>query len=162
MKIASKYIGLITGILMVAASLILFYPLHLPVTGSNQYIILSLLTMGVLVSLVLYSKQPHENTPTFKDYFTEGFKTFIVVVLIMAIYTFVFYKFNTQILETAIKESNELIIKQGDKTPAEIEANAQKLRSIFMPMMITVTTIKFLIIGALVSVVGAGFLSQKK
>lgn len=80
----------------------------------------------------------------------------------MVLYTFVFYKLNPQILENAIKENNTLVMKEGNRTAAEIDANSAKLRSIFMPMMLIITTIKFLILGALVAVIGAGFLSQNQ
>jgi hypothetical protein len=79
----------------------------------------------------------------------------------MVLYTFVFYRFNPQILENGIIENNILVAKEGNHTAAEIEVNANKLRNIFMPMMLFLTTVKFIFLGALVTAVTAGFFSQK-
>ena len=59
-------------------------------------------------------------------------------------------------------EINTYNAKDADKTPAEVAANAEKLRGIFIPMMIATTTVKNLVLGALITIVAAGFLSQKK
>lgn len=160
-KLTSRNIGIILGLLMVTVSLIMFYGLKWPVTGQNQFAVLLIFTIGIIASLFIFkARQPGDHT--FKEYFSEGFKTFIIVAFIMVVYTFVFYKMNPQILEDTIKENNALIVKEGDHTPAEISANADKLRSIFMPMMLTINTIKYLLLGAIISAVGAGFLSQKR
>jgi hypothetical protein len=153
--------GLIIGGLLIVLSACLFYVFKLPENGSNQYAVLLLFIAGVIWALVDY-KRKAATTAGFKDYFNEGFRAFIVVTLLMVVYTFVFYKLNPQILENAIKENNTLVMKEGNRTAAEIDANSDKLRSIFMPMMLIITTIKFLILGALVAVIGAGFLSQNQ
>lgn len=151
--------GIISGIVLMAVSLVMFYGLKLPENGKSQYVVLGLFIAAVLWSLFSFKKTAPVNA-TFKSYFAEGFKTFIVITFFMVIFTFVFYKFNPQILENAITENNALILKEGNRTEAEINANADKLRNIFMPMMLSITTVKFLILGALISVVGGGFLSQ--
>ena len=160
-NISAKYIGLITAAAMVAASLMLFYVFHFPENGKNQYFIYAIYSIGILVGLFFF----HQNKPeesNFKNYFSEGFKVFVVVTLIMAVFTFIFYKINPQILENALVEINSYNAKDADKTPAEVTVNAEKLRSIFIPMMIATTTVKNLVLGALITIVAAGFLSQKK
>ena len=160
-NISAKYIGLVTAAAMVAASLILFYLFHLPENGKNQYFIYGIYAIGILAGLFLFH-QPNQEDQSFKDYFSEGFKVFVVVTLIMAVFTFIFYKMNPQILENALLEINTYNAKDADKTPAEVTANAEKLRGIFIPMMIATTTIKNLVLGALITVIAGGFLSQKK
>lgn len=160
-NISAKYIGLITGIVMILASLVLFYGFHLPENGKNQYVIFALYAAGILFSLIKF-KQNDVGDKTFKDYFSEGFKVFVVVTLLMAVFTFIFYKMNPQILENSLVEINKFNAKDTSKTPAEVTANAEKLRGIFIPMMIATTTIKNLFLGALITVIAAGFLSQKK
>lgn len=160
-NISAKYVGLLTAAAMVAASLILFYVFHFPENGKNQYFIYAIYAVGILTSLFLFNKNTGDQS-AFKNYFSEGFKVFVVVTLIMAVFTFIFYKMNPQILENALVEINTYNAKDADKTPAEVTANAEKLRGIFIPMMIATTTIKNLILGALITIVAAGFLSQKK
>lgn len=152
--------GIVTSVLMITLSLIFFYVLHLPETGRNQFLILTLYVAGILWSLVAYKKN-NPGTKKIKDYFSEGFKTFIVISFLMAVYTFVFYKLNPQIMENGIKENNILVMKEGNHTEAEISENAGKLRRIFMPMMLTLTTIKYLLVGSLVSLAGGAVLVKR-
>ncbi len=163
MKLAPATIkGLVTGILMIALSLLFFYGLKLAPNGKEQFAILSVYVIGIAWSLISYKQSSTDIPRTFKEYFSIGFKTFIVVTLLMVIYTIIFYKCNLQIREDGIAENNKLLMLEGNHTPAEIEKNADKLRSIFIPLMTGIATFKYLIIGALVTVIGAGFLSQKK
>ena len=160
-NISAKYIGIITGTLMIAAALVMYYVLKLPETGKAQYIIWSIYVTGIILSLILFKKSfPNEHS--FKTFFTRGFKTFIVAALLIVVYTYIFYKINPQILEKAITENNALILKEGNRTAPEIEANAEKFRGIFIPGMLMMNTIIYLILGSLVSMIGGGFLSQNK
>jgi hypothetical protein len=118
--------------------------------------------MGLIWVLLDKKKHSGDFQPSLKAYFSEGFKAFMVIALLMAVYTFIFYKLNPQIVEKGIAENNVLIRTQGNKTDAEIHENANKLRSIFMPMMLMLNTIKFLFLGSLISLTIGGLLSQKK
>jgi hypothetical protein len=151
--------GIFISVILILTSIICFYVFHLPDNGKSQYLILCLYIAGIL--WVLMSYKIRTDYAGLKEYFSEAFKAFIVITLLMTLYTYIFQKLNPQILENGIKENNLLLQKQGNKTPMEINENAEKLRSIFMPMMLMLNTIKFLILGVLVSIVTAGFLSQK-
>jgi hypothetical protein len=158
--LSATYKGMVTAVIMIAASLIFFYIFDLPVNGKSQYVILLIFVAGVLWSMVSY-RMTRGTVQDLKSYFSEGFKTFIVVTLFMAAYTFIFYKLNPQIMENGIQENNALLLKDGNKTMAEIEDNADQLRSIFMPMMLAINTMKYLLLGSLVSVLAGGFLMRK-
>ena len=153
--------GLITGLLMIVLSLFFFYVLKLPVNQKEQYIIFSVYIAGIIWSLFAY-KQTATEGKTFKNYFSTGFKTFIVVTLLMVLYTFIFFKFNTAYRDAGIAENNAMLLKEGNHTPAEIESNANQLKQIFMPVMVGITTFKYLILGALVTAIISGFLSRKQ
>jgi predicted PurR-regulated permease PerM len=96
-----------------------------------------------------------------KDYFSEGFKTFVVVVLIMVIYTFIFVKINPQMLDGFIEQNNNELAKQGNRTQKEIIENAIKIRSYYPLVMTMLAMAIYLIIGALVALAGGAFLSKK-
>jgi hypothetical protein len=159
-NISAKYIGLITGGLMVLVSLVLFYQFHYPDTGMVKYVCFSIYIVGIIVSLLIFKN--NNGDKEFKDYFSEGFKTFVVVTLLMAIFTFVFYKMNPQIFEKTIEEINKINSLDTNKTPAEVIENGNKIRNIRLPMTVAINTIMYMLMGALVSLIGAGFLSQKK
>lgn len=153
--------GLITGIVMVVIELFCVYVLKLPINGKEQYILFVVYILGILWSLFSYKQLALESN-TFKDYFSVGFRTFVVATLLMVIFTFIFFTFDTTYRDAGIAVNNELLIKEGNHTPSEIESNANQLKKIFMPVMLGITTFKYLIIGALVTATGAGFLMEKK
>ena len=153
--------GLLTGLLMAGLVLFFYYGLKYPLNGKEQYVIYSIYLAGIIWSLFAFMQAKGENKP-FKEYFSTGFKTFIVATLLMVVFTFIFFSFDTSYRESGIAENNKLLLQEGNHTPAEIESNAQQLRKIFMPMMLGITTFKYLVLGALVTAVGAGFLSQRK
>ena len=159
-QLTATHKGLITGSLMIIVSLLLFYGLHLPENGNSQFIVWSIYVGGVVWSLLDFNKKAMAGA-SFKDYFQEGFKAFIVVSLFMAVFTFVFYKLNPQILEETIKKNDILVQQQGDHTAAEIEENSNRLRDIFMPMMLATKTILNLLLGAITTVIGSMLLKGR-
>ena len=155
-SLSSTKKGLIITGIIILSSFVSFYLFHLPTEGLSQYLSFSFFILGLL--WVLFSAKKKMKEISIKNYFSEGFKAFIVVAFFMAIYVFVFYRLNPQILESKIAENNELIKLSKDKTALEIEQNARQLRNVFMPMMITITVVMYLFMGALVSLVTGGFL----
>jgi hypothetical protein len=152
--------GLLTGIIMICLALFFFYVLKLPVNQKEQYVLFSIYIAGIIWSLLSF-KQSSSSDKSFKNYFSTGFKTFIVVTLLMVLYTFIFFKFNTAYRDAGIAENNKMLLQEGNHTTAEIESNARQLKQIFMPVMVGITTFKYIILGALVSAVGSGFLNRK-
>lgn len=160
-NISAKNMGLITAAVMVVVSLVLFYQFNFSDKGAAKIIGYSIFTVGIVATLLNFKfNSPAEKT--FKEYFSEGFKMFVVVVLIMAVFTYVFYKLNPQIFENTLAEINKYNAADTDKTAFDLEENSKQLRRAFMPMTIATNVIMYLIIGALVTVCTGGFLSQKK
>ncbi len=150
---------MLLSLLLISTSLICFYGLKMPDNGSSQYIIFFVFITGLLLGLFHYRQLNLETS--FKQLFGEGFKIFVVVTFFMVSYSWIFYKYNPQILEEAITFNEQLIIKQGNKTMPEIAENTKKLRQIFIPMMLALKTIMYLILGTLVTVVASGFWGKK-
>ncbi len=160
-KINAAKKGLITGLLMITVALISFYGLKLPVQNNYLFLIYSIYAIGIVWSIFTFSKDANSNTK-FKEYFSEGFKTFVVVTLLMVVYTILFYKFNHHLIEAEITLNSQLGLKEGNRTPVEIEANAKQMRSIFMTMTTAMVTIMYLFLGALLSAVTSGVIMQMK
>lgn len=159
-KLNSQYIGLITAGAMIIVSLFAFYTLHLPVENKFQYLVYLIFTGGIVWSLFNHAANNLEKN-SFKDFFSAGFKTFITVALVMAVYTFVFFSFNTSFRDSRIEENAKMLLAEGNHLPKEIEENSKQLKSLFMPIMISSAVFRHLILGALISLVGAAFFSQK-
>ena len=160
-KLSATYKGLIIAALMIVVSAALFYIFKFPAKHESQLIVIGIYITGILWSL--YSFRSADGNPVkFKEYFSQGFKTFILVTLLMVIYTALFYKLNPQILDEVIRQNEIMVAKEGDKTPAEIKANSETVRSIFMPMTISLFTVVYLGLGALTSLVGGLILSNRQ
>lgn len=153
--------GLIIGLVMIVLSLLFYYVLKMPLNQKDQYVLFTVYIAGIAWSLFSF-KQTSAAIKNFKSYFSTGFKTFIVVTLLMVLYTAIFFLFNTAYRDSGIAENNKMLLQQGNHTPAEIESNAKQLKQIFMPVMLGIATFKYLILGALVTAIGSGFLSQKQ
>lgn len=152
--------GLITGALMIIASVFSLYILKAPVESYFQFIVYGIFCMGMVWSLLSYSKTVNEKK-NFKDFFSIGFKTFIIITLLMAGFTFIYFSFHTEFRDIKILENSRLLLQQGDHLPKEIEENTKQLKKMFMPMMISAAVFRYLISGALITVIAAGFLSKK-
>jgi hypothetical protein len=160
-KITAGRKGLITVTLMIILSLIFFYVLKQPIDSPYQNIIYAVYAVGILWSLLDFSRAANNETK-FKEYFSEGFKTFIMVTFIMVIYTLIIYLCNPQIEAAKLALNNQMILQQGDHTPVEIAENAAKLKSIFIPMTLAIYTFIYLVMGALIAAVLSVVISQLK
>lgn len=159
-KLSSQYTGLITAAAMISVSLLAHYALHLPAEHSYQYLLYVLFTAGVVWSLFNHrSTNPGKNSV--KEYFTAGFKMFVIVALLMAAYTFVFFSFNTEFRDARIADNARLLLEQGNHLPSEIEENSRQLKKLFMPIMVSSAVFRYLILGAVIALIGAAFLNQK-
>jgi hypothetical protein len=152
--------GLITGALMILASLFSLYVLKNPVESYFQFIVYTLFCAGVLWSLLSYSIMAGDKK-SFSNYFATGFKTFVVISLLMAVFAYIYFSFHVEFRDNKIAENSRMLLQQGNHLPKEIEENAEQLKKMFMPMMISAAIFRYLIIGALVTVIAAGLLSQK-
>ena len=82
--------GLITGLVMIVLSLLFYYVLMMPLNQKDQYVLFTVYIAGIAWSLFSF-KQTSAAIKNFKSYFSTGFKTFIVVTLLMVLYTAIFF-----------------------------------------------------------------------
>ena len=159
--ISARNKGFITGTVMILLSLFFFYVLKKPVDSSLQYIVYTIYSAGIVWCLFDYKKTAAADTK-FKEYFSTGFKMFVIVTLMMALFIFIFFYFNPEIRDAKFAENNKLLLAEGNHTPAEIETNTSAMKRIFIPMMMGITTFVYLFLGALITAITTAFLSQKR
>lgn len=151
--------GLITGIAMILISVLIYY------TKGNfqnklQYITYSVYVAGIVWTLIEFSKSS-ANTNKFGAYFSQGFKCFIVVTLLMVIFTVVFLLTQPQLKdEMAVIYKTELL-KNGNYTLPEIAERVKLAKKSFLPSLVMGAVFGYLVIGAMVTAITAGFLIQK-
>ena len=93
-QLKAQYIGFIAGILMIAASLLSYYVLKLPIESNFQLLIYLIFTACILWNLYNHFTSNAVNK-SFKDYFSIGFKTFVIIAFLMAVFTYIFFSYNT-------------------------------------------------------------------
>ena len=151
--------GLVTGIVMIFVSVIIYY------TKGNfqnklQYITYAVYVAGIAWTLTEFSKSAgHPNK--FGVYFSQGFKCFIVVTLLMVIFTFLFLLSQPQLKEEMAVIYKAELVKKGNSTLPEMAEKIKLAKKSFLPSLIMGAVFGYLVIGAMVTAVTSGFLIQK-
>ncbi len=144
---------------MIAFSFIIYATQH-SFENKLQYITYAIYIAGIVWTLFEYKKQ--NSIATFKNYFSEGFKCFIVVTLLMVLFTFVFIQMHPE-----MKTQMEAIMKAdmlNDKNlmPSDIENRIANAKKMYLPAMLMGVVFGYLLIGALITLIASGFFSQKR
>lgn len=158
-QLSPRYKGMVIAAVMIIASLFSYYVLKNPIEGKFQYVLYLIFTFGIIWSMITYARSDN-GFKRFKDFFSIGFKTFVIIALFMAVFTFIFFTFHPEFRDDNIAENSKLLLQQGNHLPNEIAENAKQLKKMFMPLMISITVFKYLIIGALITLIAAGFITQ--
>ena len=152
--------GLITGVAMIATSFFIYYSKG-GFDNKLQYITYTLYLAGIVWALVDFSRQAVAETK-FGSYFSTGFKCFIVVTLLMVVFTITFLLMHPEMKEQMAVSVREELTKQGNKTPKEIDESIIMAKKSFMPALIMAAVFSYLVIGALVTAVASAVLMQRK
>jgi hypothetical protein len=151
--------GLITGVVMILISIVIFL-VKGNFQNSLQYITYSVYVAGIVWTLLDFSALEN-HSHKFGEYFSQGFKCFVVVTLLMVIFTAVFLLLQPQLKDEMAVISKADLVKKGNYTMPEIEDRIKMAKKSFVPSLIMGAVFGYLVIGALVTVIAAGFLSQK-
>jgi len=134
---------------MFLLSLVFFYTGQ-PFDSPLQYLIYLLYAAGIIWTILAFSRSD-ANTNKFGAFFMEGFKCFIVITLIMVVFTFVFNKMHPEFKEEMVKAYTDEMVKKGDSTPAEILENIDKAKDYYLTMLISGAIFGYLMIGAVIT-----------
>jgi glucan phosphoethanolaminetransferase (alkaline phosphatase superfamily) len=159
-KINAAQKGLITGILMIGISLSLFSTQQ-AVESPVQYSIYFIYLTGIAWTLLAFKKSLNE-PGTFGRFFLEGFKCFIIVTLLMVIFTFVFNKMHPEFKDQVAAGYREAILKQGNSTPNEVEESVLKIKAQYLTILIARTIFAYLFLGAVITAVASFVIKRRK
>ena len=134
---------------MIGISLGIFYSGQ-PFDSPLQYVIYVVYAGGIVWTIREFSKS-EENTNKFGAFFLQAFKCFIVITLLMVIFTFVFNKLHPEFKEGMVKAYTDEMVKKGNSTPAEITKNIESAKDYYLTMLISGAIFGYLIIGAVIS-----------
>ena len=159
-KITPLIKGLITGVLMVLSSLLLIYTRQ-PANSGLDYIVYVLYAGGIAWTLIAYSHS-EAYIPKFGAIFGQGFRCFIIITLIVVIFTGIYSYAHPEIAEEGAKHYREDLIKEGNKTPAEIETIVNSAKKQFVTGQISLAIFGTLIMGTVFTAAGAGILLLRR
>ncbi len=115
--LSATYKGLVTGLLMVAISLVIYY-LQKGFDSNLRYITYATYTVGIYWTLSSYSNMPGV-IKTFRSFFSQGFRCFIVVTLMMVSFTYILIKSDPS-FEAEMAENQRIGLEEkGNLTPDE-------------------------------------------
>ncbi len=159
-KLSATQKGLLTGSAMIIMSFII-YSLKGGFDNPLQYVTYSMYVAGIIWTLLVFHRTP-ENPGSFGGYFFQGFRCFIVVVLMMVLFTGYFLWSHPELTQQMADYYRADLVKQGNKTGREIEEQVAAAKKNFMPAMIMAAVFSYLVIGAMITAVTAGVLLQRK
>lgn len=159
-KITPLVKGIITGASMVITTLIIYYT-KLPAGSMLHYAVYILYAAGIAWTLISYSKSP-AYTGKFADLFGQGFRCFIVVVLIIVAFTTIFSMLHPEFAEESAKYYREDLVKEGNKTVTEIDELVAKAKKQYTTAIVSLTIFGYLITGAIITAAGSALLMRRK
>jgi hypothetical protein len=139
---------------MIIFSLVIYF------TGQTQnkalgWVQFVILVAGIAYSCILYAKQLNGNV-TFGQDFAHGFKTTAVIIVIMAVWTFVEMKIIfPDMVDKAIETARSELEKQGKLSDEQIGQSLEMIKKFAAIGAVAGIIFMFGIIGAIASVIGA-------
>ncbi len=151
--------GLATGGVMILLSM-LFASLH-ALDSPSMYLTYITYAGGIIWTLVPFSLT-EKNEGKFSGFFSEGFKCFVIVTLMMVIFWWAFYKLHPEIIEQIVISGSKQMQQQGNSTPAEINEKAAQVRKSALTIITSANIIKYLILGALFTALSSLLILKRK
>lgn len=161
MKLSPLIKGIITAVLMIGISLAAYY--GLPADSPLHYLVFAAYAAGIIWTLVAHRSSP-ASSGKFGDSFNAGFRCFIIVTLIMVVYTFTFNKLHPEFAEESARlyKEQQLGIKNNSKTPAEIDADTTRYKNGYTMAVVYGSIFGYLLIGAAVTAAASLIITRRK
>jgi hypothetical protein len=155
----STRIGIVSGLIMIVTSILIFY-FKGGFDNAYQYITYGIYAGSIVFAQHIYSGAAREGHKL-KNYFSEGFKTFIVITLLMVIFTRVFISYTPELTRDAAETLRRELLSNANKTEAEINNELALYRKNYNNIMTSIVIFGYLAIGSLVSLTGGLFYSRR-
>ena len=160
MKLTPLVKGIITAVIMIATSLIIYFT-KASTNSAVGYLIYALYAGGILWTLMEFAKT-QEDPLTFGRLFNQGFKCFIVIALLMVAFTGIMFQLHPEWAEEAAVLYRADLVKEGNKTPVEIDDLVATGKKQFALSNIAAAIFGYLITGALFTAVAAGIILLRR
>lgn len=160
LKFSPAIKGLITAMLMVTTFLFIYYK-GIDADARWQYLVYLIYAMGIFWTLISFH-QTNTEVAGFGTYFNQGFKCFIVVTLLIALFYGLFNMFHPEFAEESAQYFKEGLLASNQKTPLEIDQEVITFKKQYTLKLVSGAIFGYLIIGAAVTAVLAVLFTRRK
>lgn len=163
MKITPALKGLITTILMIGVILGI-YSSGKDADPRLQYLVYIFYALGIVWTLFAFRRSA-TFTGKFGELFGQGFKCFIIVTLLMALFYGVFNYLHPEFAEEsskAYREQLEQMVIKKEKLPSDIEPEVATFKKQYTLKLVSGAIFGYLIIGAGVTAAVSALLTRRK
>jgi hypothetical protein len=158
-RISATQKGVVTGLLILLVSAITY---RLKGNFENTIVLIAYFVYAAGITWQMLSFHQENKEATFRQYFQQGFKTFIVVSLIMVCATWLFLKFNNGMIESMVNNQRDLLKQDKNIAAAEIESHLATYRKFILPGYTMAAVLSYLGIGTLISFLLGIFFTMKQ
>lgn len=146
MKITPVVKGLITSVAMITAFIVIFN-MGKDADPRLQYIVYLLYGLGIFWAIFDF-RRDERFTGKFGDNFNQGFRCFIVVTLMMALFYGVFNYMHPEFAEESSQAYREQLVSEKQKLPTEIDKEVATFKKQYTLKLVSGAIFGYLIIGA--------------
>lgn len=157
MKIHPALIGLIVSGLMIATLLAGYYQ-TIANAATAQLIAYGFYAAGIVATLLLHGSP----AKGFGGNFSTGFRCFIVITLVMVLFTYIFNALHPETAKQAAAALKDSLLKANNRTPDEIERDVNLFREGFATMVVSRTIFGYLMYGAITTAIGSFLQTLRK
>lgn len=157
MKAHPVLIGTISSGLMIAALLAGYYQ-TIENAATAQLLAYGFYTAAVVATLLVHGSP----AKGFGGNFSTGFRCFIVITLVMVLFTYLFNALHPETAQQAAVQLKESLQKANNRTPDEIERDVNLFREGFATMVVSRSIFGYLMYGAITTAVGSFLQTLRK
>jgi hypothetical protein len=150
---------IIAGVLIIYSMVITFSGL----SGNKSlgFLSLMILLLGVAGFVFLYARS-EENSLSFGQLFSYGFRTTAVATLVTIAFLVLFYLIFPEYKDQMFEVSREQMQLQGNLSEDQIEQGLSVMKRFFWPIVIGGSLFNNLVVGAIGSLIGAGISPKRE
>ena len=103
-----------------------------------------------------------KESQAFKDFFQIGFRHFILVTLLMALFSYLFIQLHPNLVEDSAIQLRTTLQNTNNRTPAEIERDVKLFIEGYPSAMVSRTIFGYLVVGSMVTAISSFLLTLQK
>ena len=153
--------GLITSVVLLGLTLFIYYT-NQPPDSKLNYLMYVIYAAGIIWTLIEYHLFIN-GSARFGEIFGQGFRCFVVVTLIMVVFTGLFSISHPEFAEQDAKVYKEYLDKEiKDKTPAEKDEMAAAEKKQYTTKLVYSAIFGYLILGSVITLVGSVLIAIRR